>query len=292
MKKEETTYSEKTRLDPASGQEPAARMQEAKAGKGGAWRGTGAGMGMGLLLGTTSSFVTSEAMHGDPHEPAAAGAAPAAGSRPAWSDGTVVAATGVDDSMSFSEAFATARAEAGPGGAFEWRGGVYGTYTAEEWRGMSAEEKADYNGHFHWGSHAAAAAEPEAQVVPEPQPVPNPEAAAAGPAEDAGQGEEAAGPDIEIIGVVHDEESGANFGRVTVDGREVVFVDADGDHEYFELMAADLDNDGQISEGEIMDISSQHLPVSRFEQEATDNYLADNDDMPDYANDAPDACLL
>ncbi len=38
----------------------------------------------------------------------------------------------VDDSMSFNEAFATARAETGAGGLFEWRGGIYGTFYATE----------------------------------------------------------------------------------------------------------------------------------------------------------------
>ncbi|MCC5945893.1 MAG: hypothetical protein JJT94_13260 [Bernardetiaceae bacterium] len=36
------------------------------------------------------------------------------------------------DKLSFSEAFAQARAEQGAGGLFEWRGGFYGTYYAEE----------------------------------------------------------------------------------------------------------------------------------------------------------------
>lgn len=50
----------------------------------------------------------------------------------------------VDDSLSFSDAFAEARAEVGPGGVFQWHGGIYGTYTADEWNAMSPEEKADF----------------------------------------------------------------------------------------------------------------------------------------------------
>lgn len=46
----------------------------------------------------------------------------------------------VDQSLSFGEAFAAARAEVGPGGVFEWHGGVYGTYTADEWNSMSTAE--------------------------------------------------------------------------------------------------------------------------------------------------------
>ena len=46
----------------------------------------------------------------------------------------------VSDSMTFNDAFASARAQVGPGGIFEWRGGIYGTYTADEWNAMSDEE--------------------------------------------------------------------------------------------------------------------------------------------------------
>jgi len=53
-------------------------------------------------------------------------------------------ATGVDDSMSFSEAFAAARAEVGPGGIFTWHGQEYGTYYKDEWDNMTAEEKDEY----------------------------------------------------------------------------------------------------------------------------------------------------
>ncbi len=38
----------------------------------------------------------------------------------------------VDDTMSFDEAFASARKEVGAGGIFEWKGQVYGTFLANE----------------------------------------------------------------------------------------------------------------------------------------------------------------
>ncbi len=53
-------------------------------------------------------------------------------------------ATGVDDSMSFAEAFAVAREEVGPGGLFEWHGQTYGTYYQDEWQNMSPEEQGEY----------------------------------------------------------------------------------------------------------------------------------------------------
>ena len=53
-------------------------------------------------------------------------------------------ATGVDDSMSFNQAFASARHEVGPGGLFVWHGNTYGTYYANEWNAMSSDDKAQY----------------------------------------------------------------------------------------------------------------------------------------------------
>ncbi|MDR3261602.1 MAG: hypothetical protein LBT78_07170 [Tannerella sp.] len=58
-------------------------------------------------------------------------------------------ASGVNDDMSFSEAFAAARKEAGPGGVFEWRGGVYGTYYSNEWAGLSDEYKEQFNNYSY-----------------------------------------------------------------------------------------------------------------------------------------------
>lgn len=53
-------------------------------------------------------------------------------------------AESVDDDMSFSEAFATARGETGPGGFFEWHGNTYNTYYREEWDQMGSGDQADY----------------------------------------------------------------------------------------------------------------------------------------------------
>lgn len=49
-----------------------------------------------------------------------------------------------NDDLSFKEAFEAARAELGPGGVFHWRGGIYGTYYADEWNAMTDEEKAQF----------------------------------------------------------------------------------------------------------------------------------------------------
>lgn len=58
--------------------------------------------------------------------------------------GSVPQVATVNDSMSFSEAFASAREQVGPGGVFQWHGGIYGTYYANEWNAMSEEEHAAF----------------------------------------------------------------------------------------------------------------------------------------------------
>lgn len=59
----------------------------------------------------------------------------------------------VEQGLTFSQAFAAARAEVGPGGVFYWNGGIYNTYTAEEWNSMSHAEKNDFAQHVNPETH-------------------------------------------------------------------------------------------------------------------------------------------
>ena len=56
--------------------------------------------------------------------------------------------------MSFSEAFAAARAEVGAGGIFEWNGNYYGTYYEDEWKEFSDDFKQEFGNH-NWASEYA-----------------------------------------------------------------------------------------------------------------------------------------
>ena len=58
------------------------------------------------------------------------------------------------DGMSFSEAFAAARAEVGAGGIFEWNGNYYGTYYEDEWKEFSDDFKQEFGNH-NWASEYA-----------------------------------------------------------------------------------------------------------------------------------------
>lgn len=56
-------------------------------------------------------------------------------------------ATLVSDDMSFSQAFAAARAEVGAHGIFGWHGGVYHTYYADEWHALPTSYRAEFSSH-------------------------------------------------------------------------------------------------------------------------------------------------
>lgn len=47
----------------------------------------------------------------------------------------------VDDSLSFNDAFESARAQVGAGGVFTWHGNIFNTYTSAEWEAMSDDDK-------------------------------------------------------------------------------------------------------------------------------------------------------
>lgn len=214
--------------------------------------------------------------------------------KPSWAIGDINIAEGVNDNMTFGEAFASARAEVGPGGAFEWHGGVYGTYTADEWNNMSVAERAAYNDHFSW-SHVNAASGNVATV----QPIETSneiEVVEVNPEHNPNHGYDAedvlitnSEPEIEILGVVHDHETGANIGGLTVDGQDVYLVDVDGDLE-FDIVASDINGNGQLDQGEIQDIHGQGLTVDHLGGfsdpndaiQASDDYLANNDDYSAY----------
>lgn len=268
--------------------------QESKNGKGSTWRSVGVGMGLGILLGSTTSFVVNPVPRPEPGpEPEPR---PEPDPNPEWTDGKVEVATTVNDAMSFSQAFGAARAEVGAGGAFEWRGNVYSTYTAEEWNGMSTEERNTYNEHFRWSRYEAATSqenttETAAEQAPTEEPA-KPEKVTVEEVEEEPVVEvevevQEVTPEVEILGVVHDNETGANLGVMTVEEQEFLFIDVDDNGE-FDVVVSDVNGDGQISENEAADISGHHMSVDDFESNSFGNssMYASDDDMMDYTNDA------
>jgi hypothetical protein len=163
--------------------------------------------------------------------------------------------TDVKQGISFSEAFAQARAEVGPGGVFHWHGGIYNTYTAEEWNAMSHEEKAEF-------AH---------QVSPEirPNEVPTPSDEhpdIAGYSEDV---HEAIHEDVqENVRVVENNAEQSNqdsdvhiVGYAQVQGHLTVGLDMDGDGQA-DVAIIDVDDNQEISNPDlVVDKEGRHATV-------------------------------
>lgn len=243
------------------------------------WKASAAGLGTGIILGSVSSLAaagrispsgeTEEVIpETDNNEEVEA--------TPSYADESISIAGGVNDEMSFSEAFAAARAEVGPGGAFEWRGNVYGTYTADEWNNMTADDRQEYFSHFNW-SNAGSSSNNEAEASQdddiEVHTVEEPGSAAAGDQE------------VEVLGVAYDSDNNANIAAMVVDGHDAIMVDMDNDG-VFDVMAVDVNGDRQVSDNEIVSVAEANLTVSEVNNMAMGDLYATNDGLPDYVNDA------
>ena len=259
-------------------------------GKKSIWKKVAVGAGSGILLGSVATLLSASAPlgHADGEDAEEEGSE----THPEWTDGEVPVASSVSDDMSFSEAFTAARTEVGSGGVFEWHGNIYSTFTEDEWNGMTAEQRDEYGSHFSWhsdnsstetassthsstSSHSAHATD-EVEVSEVTQ---------------ASHTEEVAvvdvDPEVEVLGVVHDEESGANIAGLAVDGQEVVLIDVNGD-ETFDVMGADVNGDQQLSQNEIVDISGQNLTVNDLGGISNPDgslYASNNSNEIDYTND-------
>lgn len=217
----------------------------------------------------------------------------------------------VNDEMSFGEAFAAARAELGAGGVFEWRGNLYGTYTADEWNELHPEDAvgsddADVADAAQTVTEEPAEEEPAAAEEPaageelasEQEPTPETGEPAveseeeidmadetadyADAAEPAGAGDN----EVVILGVSNVEmEDGSEVvvGGMSVDGNEVMVIDVDNDG-VFDGMIADVNGDGAIDTDEIVDIQAGGLTVEQFAEVAEAESTPDVADEGGYTN--------
>lgn len=190
----------------------------------------------------------------------------------------------VDDSASFAEAFADARAQVGPGGAFEWRGHVYNTYYEEEWNNMSAEERAEYQQKIDYETISGDTTEPTSTVADQHTMASDTEMI----------DEQSDGDSIKILGVeavVDAEGNPMTVAAIEVEGEQALLVDVDNDGT-MDALIADDNCDGQIDPyQEIYDISDCGIETNDLMQgmaaeQDPNTYMAYNDDMPDYMNDA------
>ena len=259
-------------------------------GKKSIWKKVAVGAGSGILLGSVATLLSASAPLG--HAEGENAEEEGSETYPEWTDGEVPVASSVSDDMSFSEAFTAARTEVGSGGVFEWHGNIYSTFTEDEWNGMTAEQRDEYGSHFSWhsdnsstetassthssaSSHSAHATD-EVEVSEVTQTSHTEEVAVVD-----------VDPEVEVLGVVHDEESGANIAGLAVDGQEVVLIDVNGD-ETFDVMGADVNGDQQLSQNEIVDISGQNLTVNDLGGISNPDgslYASNNSNEIDYTND-------
>lgn len=254
------------------------------------WKKVAVGAGSGIFLGSAATLLSASAPLG--HAEGENAEEEGSETHPEWTDGEVSVASSVSDDMSFSEAFTAARTEVGSGGVFEWHGNIYSTFTEDEWNGMTAEQRDEYGSHFSWhsdnsstetassthsstSSHSAHATD-EVEVSEVTQESHTEEVAVVD-----------VDPEVEVLGVVHDEESGANIAGLAVDGQEVVLIDVNGD-ETFDVMGADVNGDQQLSQDEIVDISGQNLTVNDLGGISNPDgslYASNNSNEIDYTND-------
>ena len=184
----------------------------------------------------------------------------------------------VSDSMSFGEAFAAARAEVGPGGVFYWHGGVYGTYYADEWNAMTAEDKQEY----------AQREQPAVSANDVPTPTDeHPDIAVQEPAVEVAEAQLAQqlnenfdmGDDVHIVGY-------ANY-----DDHLMVGYDTDNDGQA-DVAIIDLDDNFAPSADDVILNNRGDAATLGDLMEAEQPYMAETEnpdvasDMPDYMNDA------
>lgn len=191
----------------------------------------------------------------------------------------------VDDNASFSEAFADARAQVGPGGAFEWRGHVYNTYYAEEWNNMSAEERAEYQSKI---DYATIAGDTSNNVVEETSYVEQNSMASNTEMVD----NDTESDSVKVLGVEAVEDEYGNqmtIAAIEVEGEQALLVDVDNDGT-MDALIVDENYDNQIDpNNEIFDIEDCNIETNDLMQmsmEQNEVYYASNDGMPDYMNDA------
>lgn len=290
---------------------------EVKTAKGNMWKRSAVGAGSGLLIGGVATVLMGMKKADTESEETESNNHKEELSNPEWVDDQIQVATTVNDDMSFGEAFAAARAEVGPGGCFEWHGNLYGTYTADEWNNMTAEQRAEWSDHFSWNhidhstsnvaqhsthqssssaqassihDQATTTNDDDIEIVSVNHTDDHNELVQTGTGQQPPQAEvvevSQSEPEIEILGVAHDNETGANIGGMTIDGQDVILIDVDNDLT-FDYMATDANDNGQIDQNELVDIQGQNLTVNDlggFSNPTGDLYASN--EGPDYSNDS------
>ena len=183
-------------------------------------------MGAGLLYASQAVAATAQETEADANVD---NAEPADGQQADNTTGVQLPVAQLHNDLSFGEAFAAARAEVGPGGVFIWHGGIYNTYTAEEWNAMTAEQKNDF----------AHQVNPEVRAHDIPTPTDAHPDVAVLPADD-----------VHIVDqstVVADADDDVHIvGYTNIEGHLAVGLDTDGDGQA-DVAIIDMDDNQELS---------------------------------------------
>lgn len=185
----------------------------------------------------------------------------------------------VDDNVSFVTAFADARAQVGPGGAFEWRGHVYNTFYEEEWNSMSSTERAQYQSRIDY--NAIIGNEPTSEHLVSHNSMTS-EVPVDTNSDDEG---------VRILGVEAVMDSDGNpmiVAGIEIDGEQALLVDVDNDGT-MDVIMVDENGNHHIDRNEMYDISDAQISTDALMQateEPHDSHLFfTNDSGSDYMGD-------
>lgn len=201
----------------------------------------------------------------------------------------------VDDSMSFNQAFETARAQVGAGGVFTWRGNIFNTYTADEWKAMSNDDKQLFAEQV---KPEIPAADVDTKQVAENAPL-EPDTQVTEPDDDVQiaaeqhhdtevyQNQEARlhtttwnelaqeENDVRVVGFKEVEVGNGrsiNMQELDINGQRVAVIDVDKDGEP-DFALTDLNNNHKMEEGEVIDLQTGEAISFTNDEQAVDNTL-------------------
>lgn len=163
----------------------------------------------------------------------------------------------VNDEVSFSEAFASARKQVGAGGVFEWRGKQYGTYYKTEWDSMSQAEKDRYAANVFGTSSSKSSTTPEQEQLQHDIPPEN----LADNSQSSVSGEDIKGELFGVQTVTDENGNPMTIVAAKINGHNSMFVDADVDG-YVDVAIMDKNNNEEVELDEIVQISKGRMLVS------------------------------
>ncbi|MBO6255833.1 MAG: hypothetical protein J6O49_19705 [Bacteroidaceae bacterium] len=268
---------------------PVINGQEENKNEGGSWKHVTLGGVSGILMGAGLLYAGQAVAATNTDAPEeTADAATADTQQAEGGNESTLSVAQMHNDMSFGEAFAAARAEVGPGGVFIWHGGIYNTYTADEWNAMTPQQKNDF----------AHQVNPEVRAHEVPTPTDAHPDVAAHPTTEAEVHPASDTGDVHLV----EQQIAQNFdmgddvhivGYANAEGHLVVGYDSTGDGQA-DVAIIDVDNDLRPSDADvIMDREGNMATLGELNNEQTDpNQMTAMEnpdvapDMPDYMNDA------